>query len=420
MKKLLSLILSFLFLLTLTACGVLSNPDETEPAESEKTITETADQAKTDHEILPDYKTAVPSGEHDVRILFINVGKADAILLEIDGKHYLVDTGTTDSVPAVLTAMAYMDCTSLEGMFVTHSHNDHVGGADEICSVFPVKTYFTPAISGNMLKLSAPALTHGIDHVKLEPGACVPLSDGVFFEVLAPYRYNPGDDNNNSMVMKLRVNGVSVLLASDMLYDEEKTLLNRDFDLSADILKVGHHGRRDATSIKFLDAVSPETAIISTDSKEEPDSPHYSILAMLEEMGADIHVTEDYDLGILVTIEKNGSYSVENAHIEKKTNALLEIVALSADEQSVDIRNNGSDEVNMEGYFLFSTAGSEIFVFPDGTILAPGEKLCVVGQNSTVTADFVWSESRPWNANKKDTAVLFDKYGNVLDEAVVE
>ena len=175
-----------------------------------------------------------------------------------------------------------------------------------------------------MLKLTLPALSRGVPLVKLEPGAVVPLSDGVFFEVFAPYRYNPGDDNNNSMVLKLRVNGVELLFASDMLYDEEKTLLNRDFDLSADVLKVGHHGKKDATSINFLNAVSPKIAIISTDSEEEPDTPHESILGMLKDMEAEIHVTEDYDAGILLTVGKDGSLTVENATIEKETEALSE------------------------------------------------------------------------------------------------
>lgn len=415
-RKILLFFLCFWCILGLTACdfSLTSPSDIGESAETE-------DNSQKDHEILPDYLSAVPSGEHDVRILFINVGKADAILLEIDGKHYLVDTGTTDSVPAVLTAFAYMDCDALDGLFITHAHNDHVGGADEICGIIPVEGYYAPAISENMRKLTAPALAHGLTPVLLEPGAVIPLADGVFFEVMGPYRYNPVDDNNNSMVLKLRVNGVSVLLASDMLFDEEKTLLNRDFDLSADVLKVSHHGRKDATSVRFLDAVSPKTAIISTDSEEEPDSPHESILGMLEEIGADVHVTQDYDLGILVTIEKNGSLTVENAHVEKKTNAPLEFFALTAgDEQAVDIQNYGTKPVDIGGYFLFSKEGCEIFVFPKGTILEPGEKICIVGKNSTVTADFIWDEERPWSGTKKDTAVLYDKYGNILDEMDVE
>ncbi len=421
LKHLLFSVFFLLLALGLTACAYPHSPSESRTSEPDSPIeAETDDSSKKDHEILWDYLSAEPAGEHNVRILFINVGKADAVLLEIDGKHTLVDTGTTESVPTVLTAMAYMGCDSLGGMFVTHAHNDHVGGADELCGIIPTDGYFTPAISGNMPKLSAPARTHGIPHTKLEPGAVVPLAEGVFFEVLAPYRYNPADDNNNSLVMKLRVNGVSVLLASDMLHDEEKTILGQDFDLSADILKVGHHGRKDATSQRFLNAVSPKTAIISTDSEEEPTSPHKSVLSMLRAMDADIHVTEDYDLGILVTIEKNGSYTVENAHIEKKTDALLELSAPSAHDQTVDIRNNGSKAVNMEGYFLFSTAGSEIFVFPEGTVLEPGEKICIAGKNSAVTADFIWNESRPWNKNKKDIAVLYDKYGNILDQAAAE
>lgn len=413
MKKYLFLILSVWLLLFLTACNPSDPPVETEAAE-------TADLSKADHAILPDYLSFEPSGTHDVRILFANVGKADAILLEIDGGKYMIDTGTTDSVPALLTAMAYMNFDSLDGLIVTHAHNDHVGGADEICRDFSVDAYFVPAISQNMRKLTAPALSHEILLRLLEPGEVLPLSDGVGLEVLGPYRYNPVDDNNNSLVMKLRVNGTSILFASDMLYDEEKTLLNGNFDLSADLLKVGHHGRKDATSVKFFEAVSPKIGIISTDSAVEPDSPHPSVLYMMDEIGAAVHVTEDYDTGILVTIEADGSYTVENARIQQNTHAPLTFSAVSADEQTVDIRNNGTEAVDMSGYFLFSKEGSEIFVFPKGTILAPGKTVSVAGKGSAIPADFVWDESKPWSKTKKDTAILYDKYGNILDEKTVE
>lgn len=169
--------------------------------------------------------------------------------------------------------------------------------------------------------------------------------------------------------------------------------------------------------MKFLDAVSPRIAIISTDSAEEPDSPHPSVLGMLAEIGAETYVTENYDLGILLTVRKDGELKVENACIEKQTNASLEICALSAEEkQVVEILNYGTDPVDLGGFFLFSKEGSEIFVFPEGTLLDPGEKICIVGKNSTVTADFIWDEERPWSQTKKDTAVLYDKYGNILDE----
>lgn len=414
LKKVISAILSTGLLLSLFSCGP-GTEGETESTAGE-TVDIARDVSRMDHNIQGDYQNITPSGEHDVRILFVNAGKADAMLFEIDGKYYMVDTGTTDSVPAVLTAMAYMNCTALDGMFITHSHNDHVGGADEICAVFPVGTYYTPAISMDMQKISACAELYNLEHVKLEPGECVELADGVYFEIFGPYRYNPLDDNNNSLVMKLRVNGVSVLLASDMLFDEEKTLMKQDFDLSCDILKAGHHGRKDATSTSFIEATSPETVIFSTDSEEEPGSPHESILAAFEEIGADIHVTQDYDVGILVNIAKDGTYTIEDAHIQNEPEAELKIVSASKEEQTVVIRNTGARDADISRYFLFSERGSEIYVFPEGSVIPAGEEIIVACAGSGIDTEYRWDETKVWNKNKDDTAILYDRYGNILDE----
>lgn len=404
-KRLLSLILVlFLSLLPLAACS----------KETQGPTGETTSPARSDHEIQSEFLSAVPSGEHEVRILTANVGKADAILLEIDGGRFLLDTGTTASVPALLTAMAYLGWNSLDGLFVTHADNDHVGGADELCALFPVKQYYTAAISQNMEKLTAPALLREVPCTALEPGTCVPLADGVFFEVFGPYRYNPLDDNDNSLVMKLRVNGVSMLFTGDMCFDEEKTLLSKEsFSLASDILKVGHHGRKDATAAQFLEAVSPKIALISTDSEEEPSSPHKSILKALDDLGASVYVTEDYDVGILLIVGQDGSIQVEDAHIQTAPEADLVLDGVYKETQTALIRNNGTETVSLDGYFLFSTQGSELFVFPKGSSLAPGEAVTVAcGEEGNA---FSFAEDRVWSRNKEDEAILYDRYGNVLD-----
>ena len=46
-----------------------------------------------------DWRNITPSGEHDVSVLFVNVGKADSIIVDIDGSYYMIDTGTSESVP---------------------------------------------------------------------------------------------------------------------------------------------------------------------------------------------------------------------------------------------------------------------------------------------------------------------------------
>lgn len=71
------------------------------------------------------------------------------------------------------------------------------------------------------------------------------------------------DANDLSAVIRLEYRGYSVLFTGDLGEDGERELISEGGDLSADVLKVGHHGSRYSTSGEFLRAVDPDLAIIS-------------------------------------------------------------------------------------------------------------------------------------------------------------
>ena len=83
--------------LFLTSCTGSVTSGETSGDAPETTV----DPYRTDREVRDDYKSIEISGEHDIRIFFVNAGKADSILVEADGKHYLIDTGEKTSVPKI-------------------------------------------------------------------------------------------------------------------------------------------------------------------------------------------------------------------------------------------------------------------------------------------------------------------------------
>jgi beta-lactamase superfamily II metal-dependent hydrolase len=66
--------------------------------------------------------------ETGVSALFMNVGKADAALFMLGDKRYLIDTGTKESAEAMLRALSYYQGDRLDGVMITHTDKDHVGG----------------------------------------------------------------------------------------------------------------------------------------------------------------------------------------------------------------------------------------------------------------------------------------------------
>ena len=89
------------------------------------------------------------------------------------------------------------------------------------------------------------------------------------------------------------------------------TSSNTIHDVSADILKVANHGNPDATSKKFAKRVSPEVAIITTDTSEDANSANKKVIGYFND--AQIYVTQDYELGVRIIVDEQGNISVVEA-----------------------------------------------------------------------------------------------------------
>ncbi len=156
-------------------------------------------------------------------------------------------------------------------------------------------------------KITLLAERYGKENIKLAAGDNVKLCEGVYAEVLGPLEYNGDDDNDNSLVLRVAVNGGVFLFTGDMQFTEEFSLIEAGAELAADVLKVGNHGNKDATSGTFADAVAPEIAVISTDRKINP--PSRRIVSLFSK--SDVYVTGDYKNWLRVTVAADGTISVD-------------------------------------------------------------------------------------------------------------
>lgn len=262
----------------------------------------TSPDAPTQAPLSPTPETAPTSGDAgEYWVLFFNAGKADCALICANGTYYLVDTGTKDGAEDILQKLALLNVTALSGIFLTHTHSDHAGGAKKIAAALPVAMFYRAAITTltdkGKDKLTNIAGDAGVPETKLSAEDVLDLN-GARAEVLAPLVFNEDDDNDNSLVFRLTANGHSVLFTGDMQFQEEATLMGRD--LSAEVLKVGNHGNPDATSEAFAAAVNPEIAVISTNTLEDTDSANPRVITALE--GAKIYNTEGFTMGVMVDL----------------------------------------------------------------------------------------------------------------------
>ncbi|MGN1409310.1 MAG: MBL fold metallo-hydrolase [Eubacteriales bacterium] len=409
MKK----IISGILLLTALIFSLVSCQGEENPNNKADTENTSAAEGRQDREVCDDWKNIEITGEHELNVLFVNVGKADSIIIKLDGRYYMIDTGTSESVPYTLAALDSMGVEKIECVFLTHPDRDHVGGYSYIRERYEVGTVYSSTICGDMYVIEGTAA--GDTLVKLDPGEVVSASDGVYFEVLSPIKYNPLDDNDNSLVLRLTVNGVTFLFAGDMKFDEEKTLLNSEMGVECDVLKVGYHGRKDATSIDFLDSAKPKYAVISTSTEEDKDTAHESVLGMLDGIGCEYYITEDFDLGIMMSVSPDGVISVEN-YETGSVGADIKIDSVSKENQTVTLTNKTGADIDISGWFIVSDRGGEVYCFPERSVVKSGDDFILACKDYNGEADVIWNESKVWHETKSDRASLIDKWGNLIDD----
>lgn len=372
---------------------------------------------RADDSLVIELSPTQTANHHDFSVMFINVGRADATLIQIDGVSYLIDTGEKSSVPSLFAALSILNVQKIKGVFLTHTHSDHVGGMEALAKRYQIDTLYSAEISeynkDGKNKIEQLAKDLSIPHIKLVAGDIAELTPEVGFDVLGPIEYNSDDDNDNSLILKLFINGKIFLFTGDMQFPEEKTLLDAGVDVSVDVLKVGNHGNPDATSKEFALAVSPEIAVISTDTSVDEDSANERVISALQD--AQVFITQDSSVGFLVTIGADGEIEVKNPQPEK-TKTQIEIFELNKDDQEVTLINNGED-ADISGYLLFSEKGSEVYVFPEGTYIKTGETLTVACKGGQ--GDLIWDDKKVWHKKKEDTAILYDRFGNELSKKAV-
>ena len=259
---------------------------------------------------------AVPSAAaEEMSLLVLNVGKADAMLLRSGNSAYLIDTGRGRTFDTLEKALNSLKVTHLDGVIITHTDSDHVGGLKKLLKSgiqidhLYTSAFYLPEEDDKEHPVLKAADKQNLSVEYLKSGDTLPLEGGSL-DVLGPIRAAADKDDNNSVVLLSRAAGGTMLLAGDMEFPEEADLIAAGLIGPADVLKVANHGDNDATSEAFLNLVRPKAAVISTSTEEKASTPARRVLRLLEQWNVEVLQTQHADMGILVTI-RDGEVTAE-------------------------------------------------------------------------------------------------------------
>jgi beta-lactamase superfamily II metal-dependent hydrolase len=239
---------------------------------------------------------------------FIDVGQGDSILIDLGETEALIDGGGKSS-GVVSYLHAYVD-GELEVMVATHPDADHIGGLIAVLDSFEVTEIWLNGdtkTTQTYAQFMTAVDSEGAEVYEARRGDQIEAGDLTFI-VLNPVDLS-GSTNNNCIVLSLSYGEVDFLFTGDAEKEAEANMLQAGIIPNVEILKVGHHGSKNASSQAFLEVVQPEVAIIMVGESNPYGHPHNETINRLNWIGAEIYRT-DVNGTILVTT--NGiTYTVE-------------------------------------------------------------------------------------------------------------
>ena len=226
---------------------------------------------------------------------FVDVGQGDGAIIVCDGKTLVIDGGTAENGAKMVEYLQNtLHVSKVDFVIGTHPHADHIGGLPDVIRACKVKKLYSPvdefeaktfetmkrAADDKKLKITVPQAGQSFSLGRAKVEFLAPL--GIYDNV-----------NDLSLVVRITYGQTAFLFTGDAERPSEYDMTDSGEDLSATVLKVGHHGSNTSTSYVFLRQVMPAYAIISCGKDNAYGHPHEEVLSRLADEGAVVYRTDE-------------------------------------------------------------------------------------------------------------------------------
>ncbi len=323
-KRLISIIVSFILVISVLSACSLEGIETSNNTDATTVLNDVS-------------KSVTESGTLVVN--FFDVGQGDSEFIQLpNGETMLIDAGETDKGSTVVSNLEALGISEITYLIATHPHSDHIGGLPDVIDEFDIGTVYMPNATASSYvydDLLTAIEDEGCDVIEAKDGVSVINDDNMSAYFIAPFGEEYSNLNNYSAVLKLIYGDVSFLFMGDAEEEIEKEITD---DVSADVIKVGHHGSSTSSSSDFVSRVGAKYAVFEVGIGNSYGHPTEKALSNWQSVGATILRT---DLNSNIIISTNGV----------DINVLTDVDYLALDESqifsSIDSEND-SKETNTQ------------------------------------------------------------------------
>lgn len=241
--------------------------------------------------------------EDNLRVVFFNCGKGDSALVQVGEHAMLIDTGYNADGKVIVSKLRALGVPRLDALVITHPHKDHIGGADRILESMEVGQVLEGPLSVDSKQeeqFREVMEAQGKTSTLLRAGDTFTLG-GAEILCLGPLREQAEDENDLSLVLRIDYGDTSFLFTGDAEREALEDLMavyHQNGLLSADVLKVPHHGGVERNSALFFQLVSPKIAFIPCERDTEDQLPDAEVLEALEALSVELYIADDGDVAV--------------------------------------------------------------------------------------------------------------------------
>lgn len=227
-----------------------------------------------------------------LKVHYLDVGQGDSIFIELpNNETMLIDAAESYQSENIINYLKNLNYKKIDYVIGTHPHTDHIGGLKDIINTFEIGKIYMPKVVSTTKTYESLLMAIKDKNLKIntaKAGTSIIDTDTLKINILAPNSETYTELNNYSAVTKITYGTTKFLFMGDAEKLSENEIKE---NVSADVIKIGHHGSNTSSSIDFIKKVKAKYGIISVGLNNKYNLPKEETITNWENSGTKIYLT---------------------------------------------------------------------------------------------------------------------------------